>query len=102
MRLAPLRHRAAVVDTRRWVTPEELNVAPALLGLPLARPAQRLVAMGIDLAAIGTMSSLANGWFFLAGLLGLGERALSRRRGSHPLRTAVSYTHLTLPTKRIV
>ena len=66
MRLAPLRHRAAVADTRRWVTPEDLNVAPTLLGLPLARPGQRLVAMGIDLAAIGTMSSLANGWFFVA------------------------------------
>jgi uncharacterized RDD family membrane protein YckC len=91
VRLAPLRSRAAVVDNRRWVTPEELNVAPALLGLPLARPGQRLVAMGIDLAAIGTLSSLANGWFFLAGLLGLGERALFRRHGPHRLRTVVAW-----------
>jgi uncharacterized RDD family membrane protein YckC len=91
MRLAPLRPAAVVVDPRRWVTPEELNVAPALLGLPLARPGQRLVAMGIDLAAIGIVSSLANGWFFLAALLGLGERAMARRRGRQMLRTALAW-----------
>lgn len=91
MRLTPLRPRVVVVDTRRWVTPEELNVAPALLGLPLARPGQRLVAMGIDLAAIGIVSSLANGWFLAAGLLGLGERALTRRRGPQTLRTALAW-----------
>ena len=96
MRLAPLRPSAVVVDTRRWVTPEELNVAPALLGLPLARPGQRLVAMAIDLAAIGIVSSLANGWFFVAALLGLGERARSRRRGPHRMRTASAWALIAL------
>ena len=96
MRLAPLRPAAVVADTRRWVTPEELNVAPALLGLPLAKPGQRLVAMGIDLAAIGIFSSLANGWFLVAGLLGLGERALARRRGPGTLRTASAWALIAL------
>ena len=55
-------------DRRRWVSPEPLNVAPALVGLPLAAPQRRLYAMGVDLMAVALLSSLNEG-FLAAGLL---------------------------------
>lgn len=62
----------AKLDVRDWVTPEDLNVAPALLGLPLARPSRRAWAMLLDLLIIATLSRLlANGWW-LAALMVLG------------------------------
>jgi hypothetical protein len=91
-RLLPLRLRGADGrELRRWVTPEELNVAPGLLGMPLARPTWRLLAMGLDLAAIGIVSSLSNFWLFAAFCLGLAERARARRRGSSPVRMVIAW-----------
>ena len=81
----------AVADLRRWVTPEELNVAPGLLGMPLARPTRRLLAMGADLAAIGIVSSFSNFWLFAAFCLGLAERARTRRRGPSTARTVIAW-----------
>jgi len=49
-------------DPRDWVTPEELNVAPALLGAPLARPVQRLGAMAVDLLVVAVLSNVGNVW----------------------------------------
>jgi hypothetical protein len=74
-------------DIGRWVTPEELNVAPGLLGRPLARPWRRLLAMGVDLAAIGIVSSLSNFWLLAACSLGVWERARAKKRGPSPWRT---------------
>lgn len=54
-------------DPRAWVTPEDLNVAPQLLGLPLATPKQRLGAMAIDLAVLAPLSNLGNFFLLLAG-----------------------------------
>jgi uncharacterized RDD family membrane protein YckC len=48
------------------VTPEDLNVAPELLGLRLARPGRRLLAIGVDVLAVTLLSSLGNAWL-LAG-----------------------------------
>jgi hypothetical protein len=67
-------------DVGRWVTPEELNVAPALLGQPLAAPWRRLLAMAADLAAIGIVSSLSNFWLLAGCALGAFEQARARRR----------------------
>jgi hypothetical protein len=50
-----------------WVTPEALNVAPELLDAQLAKPARRLLAIGIDLALIGILSG-ANSLWLVAGL----------------------------------
>jgi len=61
-----LRLPALVAD--RAVTPEPLNVAPALVGQPLASPMRRAWAMGIDLVVVAVLSGLSNLWLG-AGLL---------------------------------
>lgn len=54
------------LTTHRTVSATTLNVAPGLLGLPLATPARRLAAMGIDVALIGIASKYANAWLLAA------------------------------------
>ena len=51
---------------RAWVTPDDLNVAPALLGAPLANPWRRLMAILVDLTAIALLSKSANAWLLAA------------------------------------
>lgn len=53
-------------DLRAWITPEDLNVAPELLGQPLARPWRRALAMGLDLGLLSLFSHFGNGWLLLA------------------------------------
>jgi RDD family len=57
----PLRER------QRWITPEPLNLAPELVGLPLATPVRRAWAMGLDLAVVGLLTSINGAWLW-AGL----------------------------------
>jgi hypothetical protein len=76
-----LRSRSGRADLRGWITPEDLNVAPALLGLPLATPQQRLVAMGIDLLLLSLLASLANLWLLAAPALAIWLRLRARRPG---------------------
>ena len=63
---APVPGRAAQAagevpqDPRDWITPEDLNVAPALLGLPLASPWQRAKAMAVDVALVTVLSNFGN------------------------------------------
>ena len=45
-----------------WVRPEALNVASGLLGVPLAPHGRRALAMGVDLAVIGLLSSTGMFW----------------------------------------
>ncbi|MFZ5547801.1 MAG: RDD family protein [Pseudomonadota bacterium] len=75
-----------LLPATRWVTPEELNVAPALLGQQLARPWRRLLAMGVDLATIGIVSSLSNFWLLAACALGIYEHSRAQRRAPPPWR----------------
>lgn len=70
----------AAFDARAWVTPEDLNVTPSLLGLPLATPKQRALAMGIDLAVLVPFSNLGN--FFLLLAIGAGFLLLLRHRAA--------------------
>jgi uncharacterized RDD family membrane protein YckC len=66
----PTTQEAGRYDPRDWVTPEDLNVDPALLGAPLARPAKRLGAMAIDLLIVALLSNVGNVWLVMgAGLL---------------------------------
>lgn len=58
-------------DPRAWVTPDDLNVAPNLLGLPLATPRQRLFAMAADLALLALANQLGNFWLLMAAGLAL-------------------------------
>lgn len=60
---------ARKLDIRNWVTPEDLNVAPDVLGLPLAAPWRRATAMALDLLVIAALSALANAWWLAAGAL---------------------------------
>ncbi len=50
----------AAEDPRDWITPEDLNVAPSLLGLPLASPWQRAKAMAVDVALVTLLSNFGN------------------------------------------
>ena len=68
---------------RAWVTPDELNVTPALLGATLASPWRRLMAITVDLAAIALLSKLANFWLLAA--VALAAWLLVRKR---PVETA--------------
>ncbi|WP_374563705.1 RDD family protein [Ideonella sp.] len=95
-RALALRARPGGPDFGRWVTPEELNVAPGLLGKPLARPQRRLLAMAVDLAAIGLVSSLTNFWLLAACGLGAAERARVRRKGPSPWRTVAAWALVAL------
>jgi len=61
-----------VRDPRSIVTPDAFDVSEEMLGLPLARPAQRGVAMLIDLVVIGLITAFVSGWgYFLWGVIGL-------------------------------
>ena len=57
----------SAVVPRDVVTPDNLNVAPELLGAPLARPGKRLLAIAVDVAVVALLSNLGNVWL-LAGL----------------------------------
>lgn len=61
--------QAPAHDPRAWITPEDLNVAPQLLGLPLATPVQRGLAMAVDLALLGLISELGNVFLLVAFVL---------------------------------
>ena len=67
-------------DKPRWITPEPLNVAPALVGLPLAHPGRRALAMGLDLILLALLSGVSGFW--LLGGLVLVVLQLRSQRGS--------------------
>jgi len=59
-----------------WVRPEALNVTPELLGMPLAPHGRRALAMGVDLAVIGLLSTTGMFWV----VAGIGALAVQLRR----------------------
>jgi uncharacterized RDD family membrane protein YckC len=71
----------ALRGDRGLITAEDLSVAPQLLGLALARPWRRFVAVLADLAIVALVSTLANGWLLLATMLGGLMQAHARWRG---------------------
>jgi hypothetical protein len=70
--------KAEKKEKRAWVTHDDLNVAPGLLGAALASPWRRLMAMGVDLAVIGLLSKHAN--FLMLGGMALATWLLVRPR----------------------
>lgn len=59
-------------DPRSIITPEAFGIDRSLLGTPLARPGQRLVALVIDLVVIGILTAFTSGLsVFIWGLVGL-------------------------------
>ena len=49
-------------EAGNWVQAEALNVAPELVGRPLAAPLQRLLAMAVDLAVVGLLAGISGLW----------------------------------------
>jgi hypothetical protein len=81
---ASSRPLSTAIDTarrRRWITPEHLNVAPELVGQPLASPARRGWAMLIDLTVLALVSDLSGLWLW-GGLAMVALQLRSRRGGA--------------------
>lgn len=55
----------ALRERQRWITPEPLNLAPELVGQPLATPVRRAWAMGVDLAVVGLLTGISGAWLWL-------------------------------------
>jgi len=62
-------HAAPPHDPRSIVTPDAFEVSPELLGLPLATPRARLLALLIDLAVIGVITAVTKNFALLLGIL---------------------------------
>ena len=59
-----------------WVRPEALNVTPDLLGMPLAPHGRRALALIVDLAVIGVLSTTGMFW----AVAGIGALIIQLRR----------------------
>lgn len=74
----------AKIQGPRWLAVEPLNVAPQLVGLPLATPARRALAMLVDLALIALLSDVGGFWLViglaLVALLLRGRGFTTRKR----------------------
>jgi hypothetical protein len=64
----------------RWITPEPLNVSPALVGAPLADPRRRGAAMAVDLLLVALLSGVSGFWLLVG--LALVVLQLRSTRGS--------------------
>lgn len=71
-----------------WVSAEALNVAPELLGAPLAKPALRALAMGLDLLTIAVLSGLDGFWLGAALVIFLYHMRAQEQGKSSWLRNA--------------
>ena len=60
---------AAPHDPRSFVTPDAFEVSPELLGMPLATPGRRLVALLIDLAVIGLVTLVTSSFALVLGVV---------------------------------
>ena len=84
--MPPSNTLASLPDPRDRVTPDDLNVAPALLGAPLARPGRRLLAITIDVAIVALLSNLGNVWLLAGFALIAGVHLREPRAGDAPRR----------------
>ena len=64
--------RTETRDPRTIITPDAFEVAPELLGMPLAPPRKRFVAMAIDLAVIGLITLMTNSFALVLGVVAAG------------------------------
>ena len=62
-------HAVPPRDPRSIVTPDAFEVSSELLGLPLASPGPRLVALLIDLAVIGAITLVTKSFALVLGIL---------------------------------
>lgn len=80
--MAMMKRAVAVVESRRWISPEPLNLAPELVGAPLGTPVQRALAMGLDLLVVALLTGVSGLWLWLG--LGLVLLQLRARKRSAP------------------
>ena len=78
-----------------WVRPEALNVTPDLLGMPLAPHGRRALAMAVDVATVGVLSSTGMFWI-VAGIGALAKQLLRRDPARPRLRSALMWLALAL------
>jgi uncharacterized RDD family membrane protein YckC len=75
---------ARLTTAQRWLTAEPLNLSPQLVGLPLASPQRRALAMVVDLACMALLADVGGFWLVcglaLVALLLRGQRAGVRKR----------------------
>jgi hypothetical protein len=67
--MASVSQDTAQRDPRSIVTPDAFDVSDALLGMPLATPGTRLIAMGIDLAVIGFLTVVTRSFALVLGVV---------------------------------
>ncbi len=83
-----MKRAVAAVDAQRWISPEPLNLAPELVGAPLAAPVRRALAMALDLLVVALLTGVSGLWLWLGlGLVLLQLRA--RQRSAPPGRRAI-------------
>lgn len=56
-------------DPRSIITPDAFSVDPELLGTPLAKPMRRAVAVFLDVIAVGLITALTSGIWFILGVV---------------------------------
>lgn len=71
-----------------WVSADTLNVAPDLLGAPLASPLRRLGAIALDLVVVAALSGLDGFWLGAALVVFLYQMRAKERSRSSWLRNA--------------
>ena len=74
----------------RSLTPEHLNVAPDLVGAPLADPRRRAAAMAVDLVLVALLSGVSGFWL-LGGLVLVVLQLRSQRGGTTRRRQIVGW-----------
>lgn len=89
------RSALSALTAQRHLTPEPLNVAPGLIGQPLASPRRRALAMGVDLLVVALLSG-ANGLWLGAGLAAVVVQLRSRRGDGLRWRAVVGWALVVL------
>lgn len=83
----------ARIDSRDIISPDSFTVAPHLLGLPLASPTRRAVAMGLDLLLLTVLVRAGGGVLFGGAVAWVALRVALRKGGAgrvtRPVRLAV-------------
>jgi hypothetical protein len=63
------RPRTALSDPRSMVTPDAFTVSETLLGMPLASPSRRLLAVLVDLLVVGILTALTKSFSLVLGVI---------------------------------
>src|SRR5687768_5236270 len=81
-----------MADQKRIITPEHFKVAPGILGLPLASPTRRAVAMAIDLILILMLVKAGGVLLGFAAVVLLFRMSSWRQPGGSFIRRSVQMT----------